>query len=185
MKRLFCKSDDCLLLVIDIQQRLYQAMEDAFKDIFIKNSAILIEVADVCNIPIIVSEQYPRGLGKTIDEVEKALPHKKREEKLYFSCYREEPIKTKIDSSGKKTVIVIGIETHVCVLQTVLDLLEADYRVVVATDAVCSRRQHDRLAALNAVADAGAVIYPTETIAFMLMEKAGTPLFKQLSPLFK
>jgi len=81
--------------------------------------------------------------------------------------------------------VVIGIETHVCVMQTVLDLKEAGYSVVVASDAVCSRRLHDRHTALDALACSGVLVYSTEAIAFMLMEKAGTELFKQLSPLFK
>ena len=87
--------------------------------------------------------------------------------------------------AGRRTFILTGIETHVCVFQTALSLLRKGYRVVVASDAVASRRKHDWEYALRALAGAGALVYPTETISFMLLEKAGTGEFKKLSPLFK
>ena len=177
--------DDCILGIVDIQDRLYRAMEPEFKNIFVKNAAILIETAKAFAMPIIVSEQYPKGLGKTIPEIDGHLKDIPRFEKLFFSCYRENLIRERIEKQGKASVIVAGIETHVCVLQTVLDLLKDGYNVVVASDAVCSRREMDRHSALDSMAQAGAVIYSTEAIAFMLMEKAGTPRFKQLSSLFK
>jgi nicotinamidase-related amidase len=181
----FLKKDECFLLVVDIQERLHAAMEDQLKDTYIKNCIILIETAKSCRIPIIVSEQYPKGLGPTIDSAAKHLDGIPRQEKLFFSCYRDEGIKKAIKSTGKKMAVIIGIETHVCVMQTALDLLKDGYRVVIASDAVCSRREHDRVASLDAMARLGVLVYPTETIAFMFMEKAGTDLFKKLSVLFK
>ncbi len=176
---------ECMLLVIDIQERLYAAMEPAFKETMVKNANILIETAKAFEMPIVVSEQYPKGLGNTITPLEENLKEIPKTEKLFFSCCREEPIKASIRKEKRGTVIVLGIETHVCVLQTVLDLLYDGYDVVLASDAVCSRREFDRTASIEAMRDAGAIIYPTESIAFMLMEKAGTLVFKQLSPLFK
>lgn len=181
----FLKRNDCFLVVVDIQRRLHVAMEESFKETYVKNSIILIEAAKTCGLPIIVSEQYPKGLGATIDEVAAHLDGIPRLEKLFFSCYREDVIKSAIHASGRRTAVVIGIETHVCVMQTVLDLMAAGYAVVVASDAVCSRREHDRVVSLDAMACSGAMVYPTEAIAFMLIERAGTELFKQLSGLFK
>ncbi|MGC9325883.1 MAG: isochorismatase family protein [Desulfomonilia bacterium] len=177
--------DDCILLVIDIQDRLHTAMEPETKDLSVKNAGILLEVAHAYNLPVIVTEQYPKGLGKTIGEIERHIRGLPRHEKLYFSCYREGSVRNVFTACERKTVIVTGIETHVCVLQTVLDLCEAGYRVFVASDAVSSRRATDRISALKMMAHAGALVCSTESIAFMLMEKAGTEAFKRLSPLFK
>lgn len=185
MSKFTFKPHETLLLVIDIQERLHQAMEEGLKSAYVKNSGILIKTAQAFGMPILVSEQYPRGLGPTIAEVNALLGEAPKYEKLAFSCWGDEPLRTAIEAAGRKTVIVIGIEAHVCVLQTVLDLLDAGYQPVVATDAVCSRNAADRLTAIQAMSAAGAVAYATESIAFMLLQKAGTQEFKQISPLFK
>ncbi len=181
----FLKKDECFLIVVDIQERLHAAMEDQLKETYVKNSVILIETAKSCQIPIIVSEQYPKGLGPTIADAAGHLEGIRRHEKLFFSCYRDEGIKKAIKSTGRKTAVIIGIETHVCVMQTAIDLFNDGYCVVIAGDAVCSRRAHDRGTSLDAMVRLGVLVYPTETIAFMFMEKAGTDLFKKLSVLFK
>jgi nicotinamidase-related amidase len=185
MNRYLLRPEDCALLVVDIQQRLYAAMEEGFRDTFLKNGLILMKSARAFGMPIVVSEQYPKGLGSTISEVAAVLEGVPRHEKLFFSCYRDQAIQARIDELKRKTVIIAGIETHVCVFQTVIDLLMAGYRVVVADDAVCSRRASDRQSALAEMARAGAQVFSTEMIAFMLLEKAGTALFKELSPLFR
>jgi len=185
MNKFILKHTDALLLVVDIQERLHNVMDPNFKSTYVKNSAILIETAKAFGMPILVSEQYPRGLGKTIPEIDALLKSIPKIEKLFFSCWREAPIKAAIETSDRKTVIVIGIEAHVCVMQTVMDLLQAGYNAVVATDAVCSRFGSDRFTAIGAMIAAGAVVYSTESIVFLLLEKAGTPTFKQLMPLFK
>jgi nicotinamidase-related amidase len=181
----FLKRDECLLMVVDIQERLHAAMEEQFKNTYIKNSIILIETAKACKIPVIVTEQYPKGLGPTVAEMSGHLEGIPRYEKLSFSCYRNENIKKAIRSTGRKTAVMSGIETHVCVMQTAIDLVADGYKVVIAADAVCSRRAHDRVKSLDALARLDVLVYPTETIAFMLIEKAGTDIFKQLSPMFK
>jgi nicotinamidase-related amidase len=185
MNEYLLQPEDCLLMVIDIQERLYDAMEEGYREVFLKNSTILLEAAPVFGIPLIVSEQYPKGLGTTVPKVMSRIPGVARHGKLTFSCCRDAVIKASLDASAKKTVIVMGIEAHVCVFQTVIDLLRAGYRVVVADDAVCSRRTSDRNTALFEMSRAGALLYSTEMIVFALLEKAGTPLFKRLSPLFK
>lgn len=185
MNKFIIRSDDTALLVIDIQERLFNAMEKELKPALIKNNAILIKTSRAFGMQVVVSEQYPKGLGPTIPEMAELLSDIPRIEKLYFSCFSEESVKKAINDAGKKNIIITGIETHVCVLQTVLDLIDAGYNPVVASDAVLSRNASDRLAAIESMRDAGAVIYPTETISFMLLEKAGTQEFKQISPLFK
>jgi nicotinamidase-related amidase len=185
MNKYFIRHVNTALLVIDIQQKLFNVMEEGLKPSLIKNNEILIKTARTFNMPVLVSEQYPKGLGRTIPEIAEVLDDEPIIEKICFSCWNDEPVRKVIEASGKKNIIVTGIETHVCVLQTVLDLLNVGYNPIVAVDAVLSRNAFDRNAAIRAMRDAGAVVYSTETIAFMLLEKAGTSEFKQLSPLFK
>ncbi len=185
MNRYYIRPEDCMMLVVDIQQKLFNAMQNDFRDVFVKNSTIMLKAARAFEMPIVVTEQYPEGLGNTIDEIDTIIKDIPRFEKLYFSSLRESSIRNEVEGRNRKTVIVIGIEAHVCVYQTVLDLLMSGYRTVVISDAVCSRREHDRLTALSALDNAGAVIISAETAAFMFLEKAGTRMFKKLSSLFK
>jgi nicotinamidase-related amidase len=177
--------EDSALIVIDIQERLAAAMKETIIEKVIKNSGILIETAKLFGMPIVVSEQYRKGLGATVPVLQEKIAGAGVSEKLHFDCTKDDILSKKIAATGRKTFIIIGIETHVCVFQTALSLLGQGYRVVIASDAVASRRQHDWEYSLRALAQAGAVIYPTETISFMLLEKAGTEEFKKLSPLFK
>ena len=174
-----------MVLTIDIQQKLYSAMQQDFKETFLKNCGILLNVARAFDIPILVSEQYPQGLGKTVDEIESIVRGLPTFEKLKFSCFKDQSLRAELEKKAVKTVVVMGIEAHVCVYQTVLDLLMAGYRTVVISDAVCSRREHDRVTALAALENAGAIIVSTEMLAFMFLEKAGTLRFKKLAPLFR
>jgi len=185
MNKFEIKRDDSLLLMIDIQERLFVAMKESIQDMLKKNSAILLKTADELNIPVIVTEQYRKGLGSTLPELSALCKDSTNLEKLFFNCMKDDAIKDEILKSGKKTVILTGIESLICVFQTALTLIDMGYTVVIASDGVASRRKHDWKTTLKALSDAGAVVYPTETIAFMLIEKAGTPEFKALSPLFK
>jgi len=178
-------SSDSLLLMIDIQDRLFQAMENDMQISLKKNCSILINTAKEFNIPLIITEQYRKGLGETIPELRDISGNSLNLEKIYFDCMKDEEIKKAIITSDKKTVIITGIESHICVFQTALSLIANGMKVVIASDGVASRNKEDRNTALNVLFKAGALIYPTETIAFMLLEKAGTPEFKKLSPLFK
>ncbi len=178
-------SNDTLLLMIDIQDRLFNAMNNDSQVMLKKNSAILINTAAEFSIPVIITEQYRKGLGETITELKDLADGSLNLEKIHFDCMKNEEIKKAIIETVKKTVILTGIESHICVFQTALSLLSSGYKVVIASDAVASRRKHDYKTALKTLSEAGALVYPTETIAFMLLEKAGTPEFKKLSPLFK
>jgi nicotinamidase-related amidase len=176
---------DAALVVIDIQEKLAAAMDPAVIAQTVKNTGILIEAAKLFGMPVIVSEQYRRGLGPTLAPLAEKLAGVEPLEKLFFDCVRDEGLAKAIAGCGRRTFIVTGIETHVCVFQTALSLLRKGYRAVVAADAVASRRKLDWEYALRALAGAGSLVYPTETIAFMLLEKAGTDEFKELAPLFK
>lgn len=178
-------NSDSLLLMVDIQERLFPAMESEAQNSLKKNCAILLNTAREFSVPLIVTEQYRKGLGETIPELKELAADALNLEKIYFDCMKDEDIKNAILKQSKKTVIITGIESHICVFQTALSLITAGIRVVIASDGVASRRDEDRKAALSVLSQSGALIYPTETIAFMLLEKAGTPEFKKLSPLFK
>ncbi len=176
---------DAGLIVIDMQEKLAAAMKPGIIELAVKNTGILIQTVKLFGMPIIVSEQYRKGLGVTVGPLAELLAGIEPLEKLCFDCVRDDALARAIAGAGKNTFVMAGIEAHVCVFQTALSLLRKGYRVVVASDAVASRRKHDWKYALRALAGAGALVYPTETIAFMLLEKAGTGEFKKLSPLFK
>jgi hypothetical protein len=185
MSKYFIQRDDAFLLVVDIQKNLFNAMKEKVQEILKKNAIILLNTALKMSIPVIVSEQYRKGLGLTIGELQDYISDEDNYEKIHFDCTKDKDLFEAIEKKGKKTAIITGIESHICVFQTAISLLERGYRVVIASDAVASRRKHDWLQALSMLEKAGALVYPTETIAFMLLEKAGTPEFKYLSPLFK
>jgi len=174
--------EDSLLLVIDIQERLVPVME--YKDQVIKNTSILVIAAKEMNIPIIVTEQYPKGLGRTVPELSELLKEAELFEKNIFTAYTEE-VKDAIAKSGKKKIIITGMETHVCVFQTVRDLIEDGYQVFVAKDAVSSRTKMNYRNGLDLMDLVGATISNTETIAFDLLKISGTPEFKIVSKLIK
>lgn len=176
---------DTMLFIIDIQDSLFNSMEYEMRKKVAKNAGILIELAKQHALPIILTEQYRKGLGPTIKEIMDKLNGVVPYDKLAFDCMKDDMICGEVTKAGKKNVIVCGIETHICVLTTALSLLKSDYNVIIASDAVCSRRTHEWDMAIAALRQAGAVVYPTETIAFMLIERAGTEIFKKLSPHFK
>ncbi|MBN2080481.1 MAG: isochorismatase family protein [Spirochaetes bacterium] len=183
--QLVLRREETALVIIDIQEKLVAAMKKDVAERMIANAVILIETAKEFAVPIVVSEQYRKGLGPTVPDVAGSLGPIETHEKLHFDCMRDDTLGGLITSIGRRNFIIVGIEAHVCVFQTALSLLAKGMHVTVASDATASRRKHDWHYALRALAGAGAVVYPTETIAFMLMERAGTPEFKRLAPLFK
>ncbi len=172
-----------VLVIVDIQERLVPAM-DKKKKVF-ANCLHLIEAAKLLGVPIVVTEQYPKGLGPTVDEIKNALPDYGPLEKITFDCCKGEGFLEKLASLKKKQIILTGMETHVCVLQTCLSLLKEKYTVHLVADAVCSRKKDDYFTAKELMRDAGAVINCTETVLFQLLEKAGSPEFKTISKRIK
>ncbi|MCQ4922727.1 hydrolase [Tissierella carlieri] len=182
MARYALNRDNTALLIIDIQEKLASIMK--YKEQIIDNTKILITAAKEMNMPIIVTEQYPKGIGPTIADIKEAVDNKEAFEKTNFSAYIGK-IKEALDATGRKKVIITGMETHICVFQTARDLIENGYEVFIARDAVCSRTKENFLNGLELMKDVGAVISNTEAIVFDLLKIAGTPEFKVLSKLIK
>ena len=175
--------DKALLVVVDIQERLAVAMKKRKK--VEANTGILIKASEILGIPIIVTEQYPKGLGHTTDAVKDTLSNYAPIEKIDFSCCGEDAFVKAVKDSGKTQIILCGMETHVCVWQTCLGLLDSGYIVHLASDAVSSRSKDNYLAGVGLMRDAGAVISSTETVCFQLLLRAGTDEFKSVSKLVK
>ncbi len=175
--------DKALLVVVDIQEKLAVAMKKRKK--VEHNTSILIKAAEIMGIPVIVTEQYPKGLGPTTDAVKKHLKDYKPVEKITFSCCGEDNFIKAVKATGKSEIILCGMETHVCVWQTCLGLLDRGYIVHLAGNASCSRSKDDYLAGVGLMRDAGAVITSTETVCFQLLVRAGTDEFKKVVKLVK
>lgn len=179
MNKFILNQNESVLVIVDIQERLAAVMSDKQK--VVDNCLHLIEVSKLLNIPILLNEQYPKGLGPTVNEIREALHPYEPFEKVTFSCCRGGSFLNALAASGRKKVMLAGMETHVCVLQTVIDLLKAGYPVHVVKDATCSRTPDNFNAGAEFMRDAGAVITCTETVLFQLLEKAGTDEFKAIS----
>ena len=175
---------DALLMVIDVQEKLAAAMPEAPLAELEKNAAVLIRAARRLEIPVIATEQYPKGLGPTVASLREILPQEPMS-KMEFSCGASEPIARHVLGSGRKQVVVVGMEAHVCVFQTVRDLLRGGFSVFVAQDAVLSRSEANRAVGLRLCEKAGATLTSTETVLFDLLGVAGTPEFKELTALIK
>jgi nicotinamidase-related amidase len=173
------------LVVIDIQEKLIPAISIDEAAAVLKNSAILIQGCRVFNIPLLVTEQYPKGLGRTHPNLKLLLENNQPYEKLSFSSYRQPDFRLELERLKIRDIILCGIETHVCVLQTALDLLENGYRVFAAADAMCSRSQFNHHTGLRLMDSAGVIIGSTETFLFQMLEEAGSERFKQISKLVK
>jgi len=148
-------------------------------------SAKMIRAAKVLSLPIVLTEQYPQGIGRTDPGIRELIADVPVIEKVTFSSCGVAPVREQLESLGRQHVIALGIETHVCVQQTVLDLLALGYTPFVLGDAVGSRKAYDRGTALRRMRQAGAVVTTTESMIFELCREAGTPLFKELLPLVK
>jgi len=172
--------EDCLLLVIDIQERLMPVIcnnEEVFR-----NANRLIKGMEILGVPVIVTEQYPNGLGSTCKEIE-LTDGLKVLEKITFSCFQNDNIKDSLH--GKKQIIICGVEAHICVLKTALDLLDEGYEVHLIADAISSRTLENKAIAVERMKQSGAFIASAEMILFQLLDKAGTDEFKLISKLIK
>ena len=172
------------LLVVDLQERLLPAMCEREKAV--QNSIRLLKGAGILGIPTFVTEQYRKGLGATVSDVITALPSGVAPvEKLIFSACGAAECLPFFREKNVRNILLCGIETHVCVAQTCLDLLENGFQVFVAADAASSRTPENHQLGLERMRDAGAVIVSTEMVLFELLERAGTDEFKQVLGLVK
>jgi nicotinamidase-related amidase len=171
------------LAVIDIQEKLLPAIWE--KEQLLENTLLLIRAAGVLGIPLFATEQYPKGLGATVPEVISALSGCAALSKMAFSACGAENFVSSLRAKNVSDVILCGMESHVCVTQTCLDLLVQDFSVFVASDAVSSRTPENRRAGLERMRAAGATIVSAEMAIFELLGQAGTEEFKKILPLLK
>lgn len=182
---LLCQAEQSILLVIDVQQRLASAMPDKPLKMLIKHSRFLIQAAEWLAIPLLRTEQYPRGLGSTVDDIRHHIHADTCLEKTRFSCCGAEGFTQTLDKACRRQVIITGMESHVCVLQTAMELKAQDYEVFVVRDACCSRNKHNHKNALQRMQQAGIVVTNTESVLFEWLRDAGHPQFKAVSQLLR
>lgn len=175
--------EDTVLVVIDVQGKLARLMHE--KDELFKNIRLMIQGAQILDVPILLTEQYPEGLGPTVPEIAELLQDIQPITKTAFSCCGEEVFNQAFADLGREQALLVGIETHVCVWQTAHDLLASEYDVHVAADAVSSRNPDNKQIALKRMRDVGAEITCVETALFELMRIAEGPRFKEVSKLIK
>ena len=171
------------VLVIDIQEKLYPHIYKNEK--VLENSIRLIKGLKLLKTPFTLNEQYPKGIGSTINPIKELLNGEKVYEKVTFSCCQTEATMEQIKNQNKKFVIVFGIEAHVCVMQSVLDLLEAGFIPVVITDCIGSRKPHDKDSAIQRMIQSGAIPSTYESILFELCVSSKNDVFKEISKIVK
>ena len=174
--------ENTLMVVIDVQGRLAGLMHERAE--LFENIRKLIQSAGVLEIPIILTEQYPAGMGPTIPEIAELLSCEAIA-KVAFSCCGEKRFVEALEKSGRRQILLCGIETHICIYQTAVDLLESGYEVNVVADAVSSRTPGNKTIGLAKVRDAGAGITSVETAVFELLKAAGGDKFKAILRIVK
>lgn len=184
-QRFFLDAADSVLVVIDVQERLCKAMDEQVLARLTSNTGILLDAAVELQLPVVVTEQYVKGLGETLSGLQQKMADAPRLEKMTFSCCGCTDFVEQLRGTGRRQVVITGMETHVCVLQTVIELLDAGYTVHLVQDAVMSRAEQNKLVALGMMQQAGAVITCTEAVLFQWLKAAGTESFKKLSKLVK
>ena len=170
-------------LIIDIQEKLYPHMDQ--KENLLRRTSILLEGLRVLDIPLVITEQYPKGLGPTLKPISLLVEKEPVLEKISFSCCGAPAVSDTLKSLERPMIIICGIEAHVCVLQTVVDLVEEGYGVVVVEDCISSRNPVDKRVAVERMRSEGAVISTCESVLFELAKVAGTDEFKAISRLVK
>ena len=175
--------ENTVLVLVDVQERLARVMHE--QEALLGNIQRLIKGMKVLGVPVIFTEQYPQGLGETVPEIADLLRDIQPVSKLSFSCCGDETFLSRFKALKRCQVLLAGIEAHVCVYQTAIDLLNAGYQVKVVTDAVDSRTKENRKVALKAMREAGAFITSTEMALFELLGSAKSEKFKEVSQIVK
>ena len=176
-------AEDSLVLIIDIQEKLVAALN---QDVVVSNALKVATSANILGIPIIVTEQYPKGLGCTVQSLKDVLPQGTQiVEKTYFNALLEDGMLDKIKSYGKKQIVIFGIETHICVYQTASALIEQGYEVYVIKDACASRNKYEFKQGIDAMVANGAKISCVEIALFDWLKGAKNPKFKEVQVLIK
>lgn len=171
------KVEDTALLVVDLQEKLLPKIINA--DDVARNATFMVKAAKTLGVPVLATEQYPKGLGATVEPLRSLI--EKVWEKQSFSAVREGGVLDFLKSDARIKVVLVGIEAHICVMQTVLDLLNQGFHVFICVDAVSSRYAIDVKIALKRMQQAGAVLVTSETCVYELLETAANPVFKEIS----
>ena len=177
------KRDEAAAVVVDIQERLLPHIHEG--DIMLGNCIKLIKGLEALSIPVLITQQYTKGLGPTVQPVIQLFPEFRHIEKISFSCCEEPSFEKEITRLGRTDIILCGIESHVCVLQTCLDLLEGGRRAVVVEDCISSRKPGDKLTAIERMRQEGARITTMESLLFELARVAGNDAFRSISGIVK
>lgn len=177
------KAADSALIVIDLQARLVPAVAD--HDRVVANAAVLMQAARRLDVPMLLTEQYPKGLGRLVPEIAELAPADATVEKVCFAAPAERAFQDRIETIDRGQVVLAGMEAHVCVLQAALMLAERGYETFVVADATGSRDPANREAAISRLAANGVEIVTTEMVVFEWLQVAGTEAFRELSKLIK
>ena len=181
-----CRQNDSLLLSVDLQQRLLAAMPEASTEAMLTQSERLMQAASLLSISVFYTEQYPAGLGPTVDRIKQVLPdHANYFDKTQFSCCGAPDFRQQLRDSHKRQVVLMGVESHVCVLQTALELQDDGLEVFVAADATCSRNSDNWRNAISRLRQAGVIVTNTESVLFEWLRDASHEHFKTISALLK
>lgn len=177
------KPEETIALVVDYQEKLVPVVEA--NEYFIENSVILIKGLKALEIPMIVSQQYTKGLGETVSEIREAVGDFEAFDKITFSCAGDEAIMAAIKQAAPKNILVFGCEAHICVLQTIIDLVALGYNVLIVEDCISSRKEQDMFTAMVRAEKEGALTTTYEAVLFELCERGGNYTFKYISKLIK
>ena len=187
MKAKLMKRDKTVFVAIDYQEKIIKAMKDAEE--IVDRAAKLIKGAKILDVPVLVTQQYTKGLGETTDKIKEALGDFEPVEKKTFGAMKTPEFRNHFASfarmTGADTVVLFGIEAHVCVMQTALEMIDAGYRVFIPVDCISSRRELDKRAAVQRMRHAGAIVCTYESVLFELLKGADEPGFKEISELVK
>lgn len=179
------KKDDTILVIIDMQEKLSEVMDEDMFDTAVSNTLLLAKAFNIMNIPVIETLQYPKGLGDTAEPLKGSFKAVMRIEKTTFSAYGNEKFIEFLEKNSIKNVVIAGMEAHICVLQTALDLLERGYGVHIAADAVISRNDFNWETGLDMAQNAGAVVSVAETVIYQLLGRSDVKEFKDIRKLMK
>jgi nicotinamidase-related amidase len=177
------KAEASCLIVIDMQERLVPAMQAPARTI--RNTRLLLKTAQRLEVPVLITEQYPKGLGPTVREISEASQGLPIFEKVHFSCLEDPAFAEAFRKLGRRQAVITGMEAHICVMQTAAQLMEEGFEVFVVTDATSSRSLASEQACLERLQASGAGIVTTEMVVFEWLGRADTPAFKELLPLIK
>jgi nicotinamidase-related amidase len=175
--------EHALAMVVDVQEKLFPHIHD-FQQLE-QNISILVNGFKLLNVPVIVTEQYKKGLGETIPSLARLVKEYPHSEKTSFSCCDDPGIMEEIEISSKRNIILAGIEAHVCLLQTAIDLKERGFRTIVVEDCIASRNPENKRIAITRLVQEGVLITSYESILFELCRYSGTEQFKAISKLVK